>query len=89
MSWKGAYTVIRNINRVNYALNCNGSTKVYRINLVKRYLHRATIDNPSVSNDNNSVNSAIQQNVFSCANAVELDESVLSVPQITSVKYYI
>ena len=83
VSWKGPYTVIRKINRVNYALNCNGSTKVYHINLLKKYVRRATIGNASVSNDNNNVNSVIQQNVFSCAHAVVmavvLDENVLNV----------
>ncbi|KAF7685984.1 Retrovirus-related Pol polyprotein from transposon, partial [Cucumispora dikerogammari] len=51
MSWKGPFKVLKRISKVNYLLQCGQSTKVYHINLLKKYVRRTDSANVAVVND--------------------------------------
>lgn len=77
MSWKGPYPVVKRLNKVNYVLDCGNRTKVFHINLLKRYVRRATVSNTSIISEHVANISVVPSNVFFVAHAVVIDESAL------------
>jgi hypothetical protein len=92
MSWKGPYPVIKKLNRVNYVIDCGNCTKVFHINLLKKYVRRARVSQANIVNELVSYNDVIPRNVFLVAHAVVIDESTLfrtseeEVPKIQLVR---
>jgi hypothetical protein len=77
MSWKGPYKILKKVNRVNYLVQCDRNTKLFHINLLKKYVRRANVYNASVIDD--CLQPTLQGGVLFCARAVVIDESVLDV----------
>ena len=43
MTWKGPYKVLEVKSKLNYVIDVDGTAKLYHVNILKRYIRRATV----------------------------------------------
>ena len=94
--WRGPFKVIQKLNKVNYVLDCNGTEKVYHINLLKKYFRRQ----PQVLSNSidSQVNVSFPCSVLFLSHTPVIDESTLDVisnnsqginfPKLLDVDYF-
>lgn len=44
LQWKGLYTIVEKLGKVNYRIDMNGKIKTFHANLLKRYIDRSEIN---------------------------------------------
>lgn len=79
--WKGPFKVVKKINKVNYELDCDGSSKIYHINLLKKYHRRHDASDPSNIDHDNSMSPVLPSNVFFLSHAPVIDEPSLGIDE--------
>ena len=43
LAWQGHYKVLKKVNKVDYAMDVKGKTKLFHVNLLKKYIRRSTV----------------------------------------------